>query len=594
MDIQTLRIYCEVYEQGLETRDYFSSILSEKNIESEINIVYVKKVRGEFLPNESIVTRIRKIKDIDIMVTAITDNKEIPIVLLEYSTAVPTDDHIMQRSDVVYWGAKFKVPSLKISPLNKGMANEHGGGDKITDDFEKRVAIKNKAVYYTLKWECNKENDVLLTNESRLSCIPYSEMLKKYYSKLIEAFVESENHFEYFDCLFKEYCVENAALNKNLQEAEIKEMFPSSKRFTWTKSGLMTKINRFGHAMDPERGAIYFCNMINGTAATSAEFQIERENILGRGGYNSLFDMTANKDEMLKYVSNHKENFSSEDAKNVFFKGLGIDKYFKKVNISDGNVVLDDEEMIDYLKKSSGFALKSIFILTSNIVLTDKKRNVLLNIQYNRKVIDDYVEILSNFTYDITPIKQLSSQDINEDIVTFASAHLLKKAGMKILAISYPGAQGDRCMLIGKGRKVKREYIDLIAYSKAMNDTIILALHESKEKISLSAKDITKLNAIISSPELIASLKKLTLKIIGNDAISTINIGIGGKGSRMPVGANLDYVMLFDINKCAEETIVLWSIGVINTKMLDQFEKLMDGSGKLCGDFHIDPIYCIK
>lgn len=142
MKIQKMRVYCEVYEQGLETKDYLISVLQEKEIVCDIDIIYTKKVRGEFLPNESIVTRIRKIKDIDIMVTVLSEGKEIPIVLIEYSTAVPTDDHIMQRSDVVYWSAKFKVPSLKISPLNKGMANEHGGGDKITDEFEKRVAIK--------------------------------------------------------------------------------------------------------------------------------------------------------------------------------------------------------------------------------------------------------------------------------------------------------------------------------------------------------------------------------------------------------------------------------------------------------------------
>lgn len=48
MKIQRMRIYCEVYEQGLETKDYLVSVLQEKGIECEIDIIYTKKVRGEF------------------------------------------------------------------------------------------------------------------------------------------------------------------------------------------------------------------------------------------------------------------------------------------------------------------------------------------------------------------------------------------------------------------------------------------------------------------------------------------------------------------------------------------------------------------
>lgn len=594
MQIQKLRVYCEVYEQGLETKDYLDSVLKEREIDCDIDIIYTKKVRGEFLPNESIITRIRKIKDIDIMVTAISEDKEIPVVLIEYSTAVPTDDHIMQRSDVVYWSAKFKIPSLKISPLNKGMANEHGGGDKITDEFEKRVAIKNNAVYYTLKWQCNDKNDVLLTNENRLSCIPYSTTLRHYFLKMVDSFVAADSHFAYFDKLLKDYKNENAAFEETLSIAEVKKIFPASTRFTWTERGLTAKINRFGHAMDPDRGVIYFCNMMNGTEATFAEFQVERSSVSGRGGYNSLFDMMTNKEEMIKFVSRRRASFSKEDAKLVFFRGLGIDRYFKKVSIENGIIKLDDTELLNYLRTASGFALKSIFILSNNIILTDKERKTLLTIKYNRSVIDNYLAVLNTFTYEITKIRQLESDDINEDIVTYASAYLLKATGMEILAISYPGAQGDRCMLIGEGRNVDREYVDLIAYSEEKDNTINLTLHESKDNLAKSDMDIRKLNAIIDSAEQIASLKKLTLKIINNDSISTINIGIGGKASAMPKGVKLDYVMLFDLEKSTEGVDVLWSIGIINTKLIDRLKPLKNSSGKLSGRICVGDLYCIE
>ncbi len=594
MKIQKIRVYCEVFEQGLETKDYFGSVLKEKEIDCDIDIIYAKKIRGEFLPNESIVTRIRKIKDIDIMITALSDDKEIPIVLIEYSTAVPTDDHIMQRSDVLYWSAKFKVPSLKISPFNKGMTNEHGGGDKITDEFEKRVALKNNAVYYTLKWQSDEEKDVLLTNEKRLSCIPYSATLRNYFYKMVDSFVASGSHFAYFDKMLEDYKHENAVLNKNVSMTEVKRVFPTSTRFTWTDHGLTAKINRFGHAMDPDRGVIYFCNMMNGTESTFAEFQVERNSVDGRGGYNSLFDGMSNKAEMIKYVSEHKTSFSKEDAKYVFFKGLGIDRYFKKASIENDVIELDDAELLHYLRNASGFALKSIFILSSSIILTDNRRKTLLTIKYNRNVIVKYLMVLNEFTYEITKIRQLSSDDINEDIVTYASAYLLKAAGMKLLAISYPGAQGDRCMLIGEGRKVNREYIDLIAYGREKNDTINLFLHESKDKLAKSAMDIKKLNVITDSAEQIAALKRLTLKIIDNDSISAINIGIGGKGSTMPTGAKLDYVMLFELEKNKTGVDILWSIGVISTRLFDRFKLLLNDSGRFSGRISVGPLYCIN
>lgn len=445
-----------------------------------------------------------------------------------------------------------------------------------------------------MKWQCNEDNDVLLTNDNRLSCIPYSSTLRNYFLKMVDSFIAADSHFAYFDKLFKDYKSENAALKKGLLLSEVKEMFPASTRFTWTDHGLTAKINRFGHAMDPDRGVIYFCNMMNGTEATFAEFQIERTSVEGRRGYNSLFDMMSNKEEMIKYVSAHKVSFSIDDAKHVFFRGLGIDRYFKKIIVEKGVVNLDDAELLNYLRNASGFALKSVFILSSHIVLTDKERKILLTIKYNRNIIDEYLTVLNNFTYEITKIRKLESKDINEDIVTYASACLLKAAGMKILAISYPGAQGDRCMLIGEGRNVDREYIDLIAYSEEKDDTINVTLHESKDKLSKSSMDIGKLNAIISSEEQIASLKKLTLKIINNDSISTISIGIGGKGSTMPTGVKLDYVMLFDLENDKDGVYVLWSIGVINIKLIDTLNPLLNDSDKLSGRISVGSLYCIK
>ena len=45
---------------------------------------------------DSILQKITKLKDFDIAITIVSKKPEIPILMVEYSTAVPTDDHKMQ------------------------------------------------------------------------------------------------------------------------------------------------------------------------------------------------------------------------------------------------------------------------------------------------------------------------------------------------------------------------------------------------------------------------------------------------------------------------------------------------------------------
>lgn len=100
MKMDGIRIYAEVLEQGLDFKEY----IIKSGINCPIFNVYTKKIIGEITSDDSLVDRIRKSKDIDVLITAISDTEEFPILMIEYSTAVPADDHKMQRSDVYYWG----------------------------------------------------------------------------------------------------------------------------------------------------------------------------------------------------------------------------------------------------------------------------------------------------------------------------------------------------------------------------------------------------------------------------------------------------------------------------------------------------------
>lgn len=166
MNIDEIRIYAGCLEQGLDFKDYFLNIDNNLTIKN----IYSAKKRVAILESDSILQKITKLKDFDIAISIISQNKEIPILMVEYSTAVPTDDHKMQRSDVYFWASLFQIPVLKIAPLLKNPIGKHGGGDKITLLQEINLTLKQKAVVYFIDWQSNK-NYGLITHNEKPSCI---------------------------------------------------------------------------------------------------------------------------------------------------------------------------------------------------------------------------------------------------------------------------------------------------------------------------------------------------------------------------------------------------------------------------------------
>ena len=67
MRIEQIRIYAEVLEQGIDFGDY----VRQSGYTGIINNVYTKKAHGEFSPTDSIIDRIRKVKDVDVLISAI-------------------------------------------------------------------------------------------------------------------------------------------------------------------------------------------------------------------------------------------------------------------------------------------------------------------------------------------------------------------------------------------------------------------------------------------------------------------------------------------------------------------------------------------
>ena len=593
MKIDEIRIYAEVLEQGLDFKNYIEKVGTHCRIKN----IYTKKIHGEFKPNDSFIDRIRKVKDVDVLITAIVAGREYPLLMVEYSTAVPTDDHKMQRSDVYYWGAKLKVPMLKISPISKGMGQDFGGGSNITDEFEQKVSYGCGAVLYQIKWQSDARTDNLEVDEDHLSCIKHSKQITEKISFVLRAFTRCSTYELFFDECRKDISANGGSISKPTLK-ECKTIIKDSSRFSWSGDALKVKINRFGHAMDPDRGVLYFANMMVGAEKTIAEIQVNRsDDYNSRGGYSSLFDATSSEGVLRKYVETiiktKKNVFSEGDALFVFQKALNIDGKLniRKINGKSGEYVINNDDLLRFLKSNQGITSKCIFFLATRLVLTDKDRDKICGISWDANVITKYLESTRVTNFGATSIKPLTTEDAQEDIITFASVELYRRIDCSLLAVSYPGAQGDKCILEGSGRRVLRTYVDIIAYDKNSSG-INVYLEECKSEFSKSGQDVVKLNEIKHSRSKQQGLKDLINKNVGKYAIGKVSTSVGAKATAKPPYFDVDYIFMFNVAEDKDKTKIDYNVAVIDLSLSAKFKPLQMGS-RLSGSLMYDKIYVV-
>lgn len=591
MKFDEIRIYSEVLEQGVDFKEYIKEI----SLDIKCINIYTKKARGEIVQSDSLITRIRKSKDVDVFLTAISNGLEYPLLMVEYSTAVPTDDHKMQRSDVYFWSAAYKVAMMKIYPSSKGMSQDFGGGDKFTDEAESVIAFNRGGLFYPIHWETISNTEILRTKENALSCIHYSSEIHNILLDIIHSFGNQDTLEGFFDNLRICYKEKNEFLFQKWTTEKLKSLITNSSRFRWQNNRLVSKINRFGHAMDPDRGVLYFTSMLNGKENCVTEIQINRTSVDGRGGYRSLFDACARESLLRKYVDTlikTKNNvFSAEDMLYVFSYALCVEQFDLFTKISNNEYEITDEKLRTFLINCSSMTSKCIFFLSTELILTDANRNTVCKINWNASIIDEYFNTLFSTNLQPTPIRPLTKQDVKEDIVTYASCELYKQLDCSLLAVSYPGAQGDRCVLKGEGRTVLRTYIDIIALKKDVRNSILL-LEECKDSISKSISDVNKLSSLIRDKEQLKGLKLLVRNIADCDSIDDIKISIGAKYSPTVPFMDIDYLFMFSIRPESKHTVIDYSIAIIDTSLIELFSKLSN-SGKLKGSLVLEQLFTI-
>lgn len=163
--------------------------------------------------------------------------------------------------------------------------------------------------------------------------------------------------------------------------------------------------------------------------------------------------------------------------------------------------------------------------------------------------------------------------------------------GCEILAISYPDAQGDKAILIGNGRATKRIYLDIIAKFKDKTHKIFVLLQENKEKYADLKDDELKLLNL--KDKYVANLSTLLNKLNFKYELKKqdIFLGLGSKYARNSVYFDVDYIIAFDIRQNATNSIIAWSVAIINVDLLDIFKPLTNFQNKLQGEISLDLLY---
>jgi len=562
--IKEIRIYYESIEQGT---NYIKPILENSLRKNKLNVdVKLIRLKRNYSYYSQKVAPIIFWKDPDILITSVIDDVEYPLLLIEFSNAVFTEDHELQRFDGLVASAENNCIYVKISPISKVSQSEHGGN--VNFDYIGPFSLilkKFGKLFYHFDWKCN-DKGIVEVDETYLS-IPKEikefnlliELLIKFLStkdfekeKWITDFEKEVLNIKFF----KEW--KNTLMNFSLPE--ISSLNSSRTEWISEQEEFILKLNRFGHAMDPERGMLaYYGTLYN---KTISKMMFSESN-------NAWYKDIPKENEIKSYITTNglKKGY---DFLYCFMLGSGLynNKDFQRIvteckSNKDEVLKIDITDFLNSNYLQLNKAMRTIFKNSIYFIVVDKNNNQRLKLVWNN--------FNKNEDYSILPQKTLIRDRtyFDEDDVTYITIHdVLKKNNFIILAVSYPGAQADRVVLIapGTGRKQERRYIDIISYlpKKFTN------LQENKVKYLPSEiqKEINELTKYKIKKEYKDAINSFIDKF-DSDAPKVIKIGVGfWANSKFTISKikeldirNLDYFVYLTSDR---KEWFIWSTGKDN------------------------------
>ncbi|HOF45399.1 MAG TPA: hypothetical protein PLB66_03265 [Bacteroidales bacterium] len=576
-----IRIYYECLEQGYH---YIFPIIKEVVHASKIKLVKRPKKHTQF--ENGALKSIMLLTTPDTLITAIKNGIEYPLVNIEFSEAVTTEDHELQRT----YGAVASFLSdlfyIKISG-NKESDKVFGGAEYNPFSTPKILIEKHNYYGYIIaEWGVEKENKYnLLRNKQFPSCPPKIEILKDAIQISILSFNENHNNWyvnavkslqkkkSYQKYIKKVYKASGAnELLSTWQEREKRSLNLNRLRYFVRKDWISAKINRFSHAMDPDRGILTFISFV-----FSDDYKIFGTYALVRQRGNDVMKADLTCIESLKTKLKEAIDKDAGGVPEWFaYELIKVVKSAKTLNetINFHPVWEKHKDKIAENKVVSTLAyfLDGMYLNHNGIKLVWDRKKLLGNSKKK------FVELLakSYFSKKYVSAQSLISEtdEVDEDEVTYTIAHkVLIPNGFRIVSISYPGSQGGGAVLpepdLGKGQP--RQYPDIIALPPTKSKNTDVILNESKGMYSKSSveKDTEKILKYKTDKNLQRALTEtlLVAQVIDkDDKIRNIIIGVAfGVKSNTPTTWKPDKVdFIFRITDRRK-----WAIGIFNQKFCD-------------------------
>lgn len=448
-----IRIYYESYEQAYH---YIFPVIKKQFPDLDIKLVYLSKGKSSGYINNSKIFNILRFKNPDILISLVEDGHEFPLFVIEFSEAVITEDHELQRFDGYLGGVVGGCFYVKISPL-KFSNKKHGGNIKFNIIEPYAIVFKKfKSLSFHIEWPL--ENSIYVKRDKNyFSCPPYIKELDILLTETIKYSLKEIDLIQkngLSKCLLP--ILKKTELKTWIEEISNYEFLNDSNSFNSSRlkwlskeKTLLFKFNRMGHGMDPERGMIWYYN-------NRYEYPITSRIIFPSTG-DKIFEsnkLENDLDYLKAFIYGTRLN---KDKK--FVEYLKINGYIKESKLTTNIINITDFviENLGNLNKE----LFAIFLNSQRFLIQDRDENDRIILEWN--INPDLFNQKSNYSATIISDRNY----LEEDDVTYIVAHqVLKKNGFNIISISYPGAQGDRAILpqAGSGRKQERKYIDILSY----------------------------------------------------------------------------------------------------------------------------------
>lgn len=433
-----------IYYEALEQAEHFLKPALQAAVAPDleaVRLVRLKRLSSTSEIAESLLPAL-SMKDPDGVITVIIDGREVPLVWIEISTAVETEDHLLQRFDSMVAAGRAGIPFVKVQ-ARRVSAGDHGGKTNFDREMGYKLLWARWGVpAIELEWPTTADGRRAVRDANRVACPEGDLGLSAVIAAAFDGIRSSGSATK--GLLESDYGPLRAAIVAN--QASVFELTNSStSRLYRDDNGRWTlKFNRWGHAMDPERGMAWYYAARTGTRL---------------GG-----------------VLQDREAVTPGDALNAFERATGL-RFTGSRKLQRGASINIDDDLANGLSRA-GIA---IIWNCADFSILDSNGDLLLRITWTR---GEPTGLSSPArAAHVTAIRP--STRITEDEVTYVVANsVLPENGFGTHSVSYPGAQGDFALLLGNGRTARRTYVDAIGL---LDSGETVSLVESKGSRSTDA-----------------------------------------------------------------------------------------------------------